>query len=438
MSLTGAQLLTGFSNFLDDDWSSTTTSAGLSGGTTLVDTALRRYGDDALIDWFLRPTGATNTYAIRSIRDFAGGTGTCTVAPAFAAQAPTSEVYELHEYDPRRKFAALDSAILALTGKIPQIIYDETITLDGISTEFAIPSTVRKGPIVVQIEEPLSVDTAWNNLSNPRGDSTTDWTVSGAGASAAVYTAGDYDLLIPKYDASCMSLTVPTTTLTTHRQTVSAMSNITATAAAQRRMTFAMWIYARVASRIRIEIVDDNGQVAQSGLHQGKGWELLSVTGTISAGNATTLTVGITVSSSAAALRLFWNRAWFFYGDQMPTYYTDESSFLVRRDDTTQKIILPRGLAGKRNLRLIGSGPLSLLGTTAATQVTNTVEVDANTAEVLYAKAAQILIGNELLATPRYAEVLNRVRVGETRGTELERAWMHTFGDTPRIRGPYG
>ena len=436
MSLTGEQLLAGLGVFLGDDWSSSATSAGASDGTTLVDTLLRRFGDDALIDWYLRPTSGTYALVQRRISDFSAGTGTIAVAPAFAGQIASAVTYGLHFHDPAHKFSALDAAIIALSGKLPQVVYDETITLDGVSREYPMPTAIRKGPILVQVEEPITPESPWNLLTNPRGDSTTGWTA--AGGTAVVYTGGDWDLLVPKYDTSCMHLTVPLNTVTTHRQVVGSMStNITAARGAGRRMTYASWVFSRVASRVRLEIRDDSGQLAQSSLHGGKGWELLSVSGDVAAGNATTLTVGVTVSSGAA-MEAFWNRAWFFFGNSMPSYYPDEQQFYVRRDGSTATLILPNRLSGKRQLRLIGAGPLSALGTTIATQATNTVEVDAYTAEVIYAKAAQILLGNEALATPQFADVAQRVRVADLRLEELSRQWSHDFGTTPRMKGPYG
>lgn len=435
MALTGEELLAGFGRFLGDDWTGTTTIVGASDGTTLIDTTLRRFGDDGLNDWYLRPTSGTYTRVVRRVSDFASATGTCVVAPAWAGQIASGVSYGLHLHDPRHKFSALDAAIIALTGRLPKVVYDETITLDGVNKEFALPAAIRKGPILVQVEDPVDPEPDWNLLSNPRGDSLTNWTAS-AGTSE-LYAQSTWDLLVPKYDTNCTHWSVPLNTASTYRQVVAAMTDIVAADAAGRRMTFAMWVYARVASRVRIEIVDDNGQVGVSNYHQGKGWELLTVTADVSAGNATTLTVGLTVTSGAA-MELFWNRAWFFFGDQMPSYYPDTQQFYVRRDGSTATLLLPTRLQGKRNIRLIGAGPLTTLGTDTTTQSTTSVEVDAYTAEVLYAKAAQILLGNETLSTPQFADVAQRIRVAEVRLEELGRQWMHDYGTAPRVKGPYG
>ena len=91
MAITGANLLTGLSDFIGDDFSSPTTGTGASNGSTIVDTALEQYGEDSLRDYYIRITGSgTNQYVIRRISGFAASTGTLTVAPAYAAQVAGS------------------------------------------------------------------------------------------------------------------------------------------------------------------------------------------------------------------------------------------------------------------------------------------------------------------------------------------------------------
>ena len=441
MALDGQTMFAGLNVFIGDDWSSTTTGAGSS--TTLVDTLLGRYNDDTLIEDFLRITesGHTALWEVRNITDNAASTGTCTVVPAFGATTGSGKAYELHAWDPKEKFAAIDAAIISLSGVLPQVIYNETLTLDGIGDEYAIPTTVRKGPVVVQVERPIEVDAAWNLLANPRGDTLTSWTLSSAGSeSVALYGSQDADLLVPKYDNNCTKITVPASTAVTYRQTVSNMSSAaSASDAAGRNMTLGFWLYCQVSGRVSVEIVDDNGQVVASSTHGGAGWELLTVTGVVSPANATTLTVGITVTSVATALEVYFNRAWFMYGDQLPSQFPPDNSrdFKVRRDDTTARIIFSHPPRGKRQLRVIGTGPLSTLGTTLATQVTNTVEVDANSAEIIYAKAAQILFGKEVMATEKLTTIAVRIRVAEARLAELERQWHNELGAGPVRVGPY-
>lgn len=434
MALTGAQLLVGFSDFIEDNVSGTSTGAGNAGGTTLADTALGKYGDGRLSGRFLRITSGTNDLEVRRITDNAQSTGTVTVSPAFTAQVATSVTYQIHKYEPSRKFAALDAARVELADDLFIVRYDETITTDGLSRSYAIPSTIRKGPSQVYLEEPIDPGANWNLLSNPRGNVTTSWTNSNF--TAALVTSDSFDTLIPKYDETCTRLKVAASTVATYRQTVANMStNVTATTAAGRRMTVGFWVYSRIASRVDVSILDDSGTLVTSDDHLGRGWELLKVSGTITGNNATTLTVSLNVSSGAA-MTIWWNRAYFVLGEDLPECYTNELTKRIRRDDATQRLILPYVPAGKYQLRLIGLDTLAALGTTVATQVTNSMEVDARSAELLYAKAAEILFHWEGLSTESDQKVMTRIQHVMARRAELQTQWKYQVPEQ-RIEGPY-
>ena len=53
MTMRGIDLLHGFSKFIGDYWVGETSAQGTT--TTMVDNKLSRYGDDALIDFYVRP-----------------------------------------------------------------------------------------------------------------------------------------------------------------------------------------------------------------------------------------------------------------------------------------------------------------------------------------------------------------------------------------------
>lgn len=434
MSLTGTQLLTGLSSFIEDNWSGTTTSAGNSGGTTFIDSTLGRYGDGKLRGRYVRITSGTDQWAIRRVTDNAQSTGTITVAPAFSAQLATSVTYELHRYDPARMFAALDAARIELADDLFILRYDESITTDGVARSYAIPTTLRQGPGQIFMEEPIASEPDWNLLEYPTGKVTTNWTSSNF--TAAVVSADGSDLLIPKYDESCTRLKLAASTVGTYGQTIANMkTDITATLAAGRRMTAGMWVYSRVASRWYLDILDDSGTLASSSTHGGRGWELLTVSGTVTGNNATTLTVQLRCTSGTA-ITGWWNRAWFMFGESLPDCYTMELTKKIRRDDTTQRITLPYVPPGKYQLRLIGKDVLSALGTTATTQVTNTMELDANSAELLYAKAAEVLFHWEGINAESQEKVMQRIQHVMARRSELASQWkMHV--PEQRIEGPY-
>lgn len=434
ITTTGQNLLIGLSEFLGDFESSTSTSNGNSGGTTLVDTYLTRYGDNRLVGMFIRITvSGGNQYLVRRITSNLQATGTVTVTPAYPGQVGVSSTYELHRYDPALKFRALDKARFDVVDNVFRLIYDDTVTSDGRNNTYDIPSSIEIGPIGAIVENPIEPSASWNFLTSPQGDSLTGWTASST--TAALYTRTESDLIVPKYDNTATSLTTVASTAATYSQVVADMTNgITAAIAADRPMTFAAWVYCTEASKIALRIVDDSGTVATGSNHGGGGWELLTVEGTIAGNNATTLTARFVISSTANASTIYVNRAWFYFGNKervADSIYQPDYAVDVRRDNATQHLILktvpPRGY----QVRLVGKTVLSALGSTVSTQVTNTMEVDSNTAEILYARASEILFQWERVNTDNVQEVMQRIGMVRDRQNKLKQNFAQ---EVPHVR----
>ena len=437
MSLTGQELLVDFSKFIGDYIASTTTGAGSS--TTLVDTYLSRYGDDKLIDWYLRITEniGGNQYMVRRISDFVSSTGTATVTTAYAGGTASGTDYELHRYDPAEKFTALDEARLRCFPDLCIIRYNDTLTGDGISSVFDIPTNVRRGPLRAVEEIPLSIQTSWNFLTNPLNDSTSGWTATSA--TAATVTRNQTDILIPKYDSIATKITVAASTNGTYAQPVASMSNsMTAALAAGRKMTFAAWVFCMTSGKVTLKLTDDT-TTTTSTTHSGSGWELMTVTKTIISTNATTLTATFDVANSAGAVVMFINRSWLYYGDanRVQDIYKYDRSYFVRRDDTTQKMYLDWIPLQGHQIRLIGQDVLSELGSVIATQVTNTMEVDDPVAQILYAEAAKILFAKRGLNTANVGEVAVRVQAAERLKEEIRKEWRMSVPQGRGLRTPW-
>lgn len=415
MSRTGAQLLVGLSDFLDDQFASSTTSAGNAGGTTLVDTALSAFGDNRLVGQYAYLTATP--FATRRITSNTQATGTVTVSPAFASQVGSATTYQIHKYSPTKKFLALDKARLTVSDYLFIINRDDSITGNGRSRVFGVPSSMQLGPTMAMIESPIEASSSWNFLQSPLNDSLTGWTASSL--TASVHDRDSNDLFIPKYDASCTKLVIAASTAATYRQTVANMTNsITATLAASRRMTAGAWVYCTEVSRVSISILDDSGTVISSGgdvgdnTHNGNGWQLISIEGLIAGNNTTTLTFSIDIASGSTAITVFVNRCWFYFGERefiTEAIYMQERSVSVQRNDGDQTVTLstvpPRGY----QVRLMGKTFLTELGTTAATQVTNSMEVDARAAEILFAAAAEQLLAWEGIKTDNVPAVAARI-----------------------------
>ena len=438
MTLNGQQLLQGFSEFIDDWEARTTDTAGNVDASTLVDTGLELYGDNRLNGRYIRSREGATINQVRKIITNTQSSGTVRVTPVFGAQIASGIDYEIHKYLPAKKFLALDKARLSLMEYLFKLVLSDTITSDGKSSVYDLPDAVVNGPSLAYCEKPLEASVQWNFLTTPLLDATTGWIATNA--TRSIVTRAQNDLLIPKYDQNCTKLVVAASTNGTLAQAVAAMTNdASATLVADRRMTFAMWVYATEASRVSLKLTDDSGTTTGA-THSGLGWELLYVEKTIAGNNATTLTATLDVASGATPMTIHANRAWLYFGDKelvADTIYEWEAPFKVRVDDTNQHIILgvvpPRG----RQVRLQGKAPLSELGTDLAMQLTNTMEVDANTAEILYAHAAELLFRWEQIKTDSLPDVQARMASVLARTPTLERTWGQKT-PKPRFRSPFG
>lgn len=437
MSLTGDAILQAFSEFINDWYSAATTTAGNSGGTTAVSTSLKRFGDNRLQGRHLRLHIAT--YPVRIITSNTQSTGTANVTEAFAAQVPTTTTFSVHRYEPKKKFLALDSARLEVMDHLFTSVRDATLTSDGRSTVYDRPTAVEQGPHIAYFETPLAPVQDWNFLAQPEGNASTGYTASGMTLSTRDRT--QTDLVVPKLEDTCVQFSVAATTNGTATLAVADMDNdITAALAAGRRMTFARWVYCTTASRVTLKIVEDGAVTTTGTAHQGKGWELLTVEKTIGPTNATTLSVVLDVSNSAAAVTGFWERGWFYFGDKervVDSSFNFEAPVKARADDTNKHIVLdecpPRGY----QIMLQGKGPLSSLGTDPDTQVTNTMEMDTKSAGILYARAAELMLEWQAIISDDVPSVMQRISLINSRKPKIERNWEVNY-ERPHFRSPFG
>ena len=422
MSYTGAELLQGFSQFISDWFTSETTATGTASGTTLVDDALKQYTSKRLAGRFVRITSAgDNQYLYRPIANNDGSTGVVEFMYPFPAQITSGTTYEIHKYEPADKFKALDEARFDAADSVYQLLYDETITADGRTDTFTIPHNMVLGPVTVWEERPIAANNLlWNFVNTPLGDSTNYWTPS-SGVTPTIVQTNYQDLIIPKYDYGSTVLAIDANTAGTYSQTVSNMAqSMTATAAAGRQMAFGMWVLCEQPSRVSIRIQDDSGYT-DSEMHAGRGWQLLSVERTISASNATTLTVSLRITSGQA-LTIGWNRSWFYYGDKQRIInpYPIQTFPNIRRDAMTQTFTLPRFPVRGHQLRIVGMNWVSELGTDIFNQMTNQMELNGATSRIMYATAATILFEWQGITSADVPEVFQRIATIKRRGDRLQ------------------
>ena len=436
MALSGNALLSGFSHFIEDYWASTVTANGASDGTTLIDTQLARFGDGLLDDRYVRLTGTTSGLQYVNTRVTSHSGTTVTLLPAYSAQVDVNDTYELHRYDPQRKFKALDDARFELIDVVFKEVHDDSITADGRRFEYPIPSTIRFGPHVVEEEVPLDPDASWNVLKYPRGDSLTNWTAA-SGVAASIFSRSSVDDIVPRLENDCALLVYTDGGSDgTYTQAISGMnSDFTLAKSAGRTMQAGAWLWSEDSGPV-LEIVDDSG-ASTSTAHNGDGWEFLTVSKTINTRNSSTLSwrVRFPNSGSAAHRRCYLEHRFLAF-EALPNLFGGRSAVEVERDDGIKNFWLKGAPVRGHQLRLIGKATLSELGQTIATQATNTMEVDATTAPILYAKAAEILFGKQALTTDSLQSVAARISVEEARLPQLEKQLRYKTRKG-RVVGPY-
>lgn len=426
MTLTGEQLLKGLSLFIADWWESTTTGAGGAGGETLVDTLLGEKGDNAIIDNYFRITsGSADNDIRRGVVPFTSLTGAVSVRPVFSAQIDASVTYQMHKHKPSAKWRAMDEARLAILDWVFKEVRDDTITADGRSEEFVIPTAMEWGPELAIIESPSPYGVDWNMLleEDARGDAASNWAAAG-GVVAETYDRNQFDKLAPKHESTCMKLVYTdagvdgTYTLSTFADDVSA------TVVGGRKVEFAYWVLNETAGPV-VEIMTDAGTLAASSAHAGHGWEFMRVEGEVAADNSTTFNVRLRFpeDTTSAHRTVFVEHAFVTLG-QVPSQYDDEHVVEIERDDTLRRFWLSGIPVQGRQIRLIGKAPLTALGDTSPE--TGSMEVSEKSAQILYAEAAEILFGTELLNQPAQRDVVTRISVVKDKRKQLQKTWKYT------------
>lgn len=428
---TGAELLTGLGEFLDDDHDSTTTAVGNAGGTTLTDTSQSDFGERAMVDGWILITSGTNDGEIRRVTEN-DGSDSITVAPAFTAQVATSVTYEFHRWDPSAKLKALDRARFSGFPYISTVVEDATSIGDNYQRKFSFAGTLKAGPYTCWQERELGVRHTWNVLKNPIGDTLTGWTLTGAGAVASIYQGGDFDRVIPKYTTTCTSITVPDSQTVFYSQSAGSFTGLTAAGAAGRKLTFGMWVYSRAADRVHLRLADDGGNT-EGAAHQGRGWEYLEVQHEVNHHvNVTTLDA-ILVVSSGDAFTIFWNHTWLVLGEVPDMYPHQIAPIHVQRDGSQQVVYLDEAPIRGLQLKLVGRGHLSALGES----LTATMEVDDGMAETLYAYAAQVMFKDISLASEDSAELAGKIQTVLSRLRDNKADFDSELASPPGMNTPY-
>ena len=198
MTTTLVNFLAKVSIHLDDGWSSTTTSAGNTDGTTLVDSALKKYPDGHFGDPNRDPQWwAYISTTLLPVKNFTSSAGTIELYSAYGAptQIASSTAYSLHKYDRDKKILACNQALYECYPDFHLEITDAT-SLDGTGpsdNKYTVPNTFIEFPAQI-----WAIDDATDNIKRTQITNYEMEKISGTWYFYADITTGEDILLIGK------------------------------------------------------------------------------------------------------------------------------------------------------------------------------------------------------------------------------------------------
>jgi hypothetical protein len=349
---TRATLRQRLSEALGDYQSLTTTSAGNSAGTSVVDTGLRNLpggaDDDAFEGFYILVTSGANTGESRRVKNYIANTNTLVTQESFSGGAVDTTVsYELHQYDPLQKHQAINRAIEELYPFLYLPVRDETIVVDDRLTNSDF-ETFSDG------------FTGWTEVGSPTVTAETTYVIHGSQSAKVVGDSG----------AAGQLTQAPTIN-------INELSN--------KSVTFKCWVWCAAADTARIRLDWDGSDIENSDYHKGQNeWQLLDVVASVPT-SATQVKAIIEVAASGTA---YFDACWMTAGPihkyTIPSAILNGPHYLTEQGDEGN----PNGeyypikgnpTAGRR-LRFEGMGMLSRPASDTATTEVGTPHTNIVTA----------------------------------------------------------
>lgn len=290
---------------------SAATTTNIGANTSVVSTQLSALypNDDYFNGWFIRigldsdgSTSSNNT-VVRRITDYAGSTGTLTVAGANLTAEDEAVDFELFRFNPTTVRLHLNRARQNLFPHIAIIRDYRTLVTGQRQTTYTLPSTLRHGALQVYTKRRQSANSYAENLFTDPGfenwtNATTpaDWTnTSHTSVNQEQQTTSPKNFMVLD-GANSARLVAAASTLGTLLQTV------TPSVATQSvECNVSIWVYCLTGSRVSVRIGSSDGTA-----HTGTGWEQIVQTANLGE-TATNFSAGLVVSAGAAIS---------YYGDE--------------------------------------------------------------------------------------------------------------------------
>ena len=332
--------------------------------------------DDYFNGWFVLIRGTNNDEVVRRVTDYAGSTGTLTVAGAALSAESGSKTCEVSRFHPSDVTRAYNRIRQSVFPKLAAHKDHRGIVTDTNTLVYPVPTAIRRVDRVMLGYALLATDA--NNLFTDGGFETwtnattlTNWTdgVTGSVNQEAATTDPTNHMVLTGSNSARIHATAASTLLETLTPSV-AIEGV--------NFVMAAYVYCRTASAIRCQIASNNGS-----FHGGTGWEWISHSFTV-ADTATSVIAGFLIN---AASESYVDRALIWAGSvSAPEGLWDAVegwSYIPPLDGASDggNIFLAAAPRDHEVLRLIGRGMLSSVSADS-----DTIEIDGELLDPLYNK----------------------------------------------------
>jgi len=281
------------------------TTTNITTNTNVVASALENVGrsDDYFNDWYYWMSTTANASVSRIVEDYTASTGTLVLTGANLSAESGSVAFELHQkFRPDDIHNAMSAAVYSQYDKIWKQVEDTTLFTYPRQMEYDLPSAVKdiftvyvENRMDPKIEENILYDNntscavdfgTWSSATTPTGsDAATNITLSQYGTTDQQEEFASFG----DYLCKCISSGSAGSHYWTALTTPANWGGI--------KLTYVEPIYCTTANEVKTTIVDNAGNTASS-YHGGTGWELVSVTHTVT-GAPTSLKAGITTAGNS-------------------------------------------------------------------------------------------------------------------------------------------
>ena len=362
---------------------STTTNIATNNVVISTELGNRWNQDDSFNGWFVMIRGTSNNNeVVRRVTDYAGSTGTLTIAGAALGNtesgATTCEVSRFHPDDVKRAYNRSRQDVFPALASHKD---HRGIVTDRETLAYPVPTAMRRvdrvmlgQAILASHSDNLFTDGGFEDWTN--ATTLANWTFSGSGSvNQEEATGGPLNHMVLT-DSNSAHLHV--TSASTLLQTVSPSVAIEGV-----YVVMAIYAYSRTASALRCQIASDNGSY-----HGGTGWEVITHSFKLS-DSASNFTAGVQVNSSSEA---YLDRAVVWAGPPSAPEGLWEPvenwNYIPPLDGASDggQIFLSARPRNHEVLRLIGRGMLSSVSADS-----DTIEIDGELLAPVYDKVRSML-----------------------------------------------